>query len=412
MFQRIFRSLSKQDNDLKTSMYYFDALFKTLNPDKLGYGRDVHSPKKNAYWPPAYALLLSAELSRRNTKTLSVFENCDSIENTYKCGQWLLNHIGCASTLAPLWTLPYPRKIWEDREPVKENTAFCIPTCHSIQAMCEMSQDVSLDESLQHSAKEAAISAAMYYAKKCYDETSDGIVFWYSPLIQHSFHVTNATAMMAGQLQRVSKLAPSPDSTILERQADRAVNQLLKLKLEHPNGWGWCYFGEKIPSNKKNRTNDLLHEAFICNGLLEYKQFGGTLGNEFRYLDLYNSLCKFYRENGLYEFSDSETVFSRKKKLARVQAIAHALYVASRLELLLEHSHELKLSKILYNALCQKYTNGKDLYYRPDGDVVTRRVRVVAHVLLGLAEYTLLLEREKRGLSGCLRIDERTKRWY
>ena len=360
-----------------------------MNPEHLGYGRDAHLLEVDAHWSTAYALIASSELLRSNVENNSVVKSVN-LQNANNCGTWLLDNIGCESTHAPLWNLPYARKIWEDIEPVKKNTAFCIPTTHCIQAMFEISQTLSIDADLRNRAKNAAINAAKYFADNCFDETKDGIVFWYSPLQQHSFHVTNATAMMAGQLQRVSTLCP--EDTFLTKQADKAIIQLLKLKFDDSKRWGWNYFGEKIPTNKKNRTNDLLHASFVCNGLLDYKEFGGSLSDEYDYLDLYNSLCRFYSDGKVYEYSRAETANSRKKKLTRILAIGHALYVAVRLEKVLERPHKMKLSEIFCRELCQKYIVENNFYYRPHGDVVTHQVRDISYALLGLAKFIELSE--------------------
>ncbi|MDB4470713.1 hypothetical protein N9063_00355 [Deltaproteobacteria bacterium] len=362
----------------------YNTFFNTLNPDHLGYGRDVHSPKDSTHWSPAYAMIVSAEVVRKNADSGTDGGN-DRLKYITDSARWLLDNIGCASTIAPLWTLPYPRKIWEDTEPVKEGTGFCIPSSHAIQAMCEVSQEPNVNRDLADAAGKAALNAACYYAKNCFDGTEDGVVFWYSSLMQHSFHVTNATSMISGQLQRVASLNPGQE--FLSSQADRAVKQLLMLKFDADGSWGWNYFGNKIPSNKENRTNDLLHEAFVCNGLLDYKQYDGKYGGKYTYSDLHDTLCRFYRDGDIYEYSEAEARPSRRRHLARSLAMGHALYVASRLERVLERPKKIELSQLLYQQFTQKYVDGDKLFYRPDGEDVACRVRVVGHVLLGLAEY-------------------------
>lgn len=387
MFKALIKNIfGKDTGGCQSPFQVYDLLFKTLDAGQLGYGRDVHSKDKDEHWSLAYALIASSELAGSHMNRTEHLAEI-SLSNSVKCGQWLLDHIGCASTGAPLWTLPYPRKIWEDIEPVKVNTGFCIPSAHAIQAMFELSQEPRIGPELRDSAKNAAISAATYFSENCFDETSDGIVFWYSSLKQHSFHVTNATAMMAGQLQRVTKLAPEIQT--LSIQADKAIQQLLKLRFDdvEGSGGGWRYFGEKIPKNKKNRSNDLLHEAFVCNGLLDYKQYGGRLGDQYEYSELYESLLRFYRDGRVHERPGDEPEGPRKEMLARAPAIGHALYVASRLQSLMEVAPQIDLARILFSDLQKNYIVENELYYRPNGEIVTHRVRNVAYVLLGLAEY-------------------------
>ena len=130
----------------------------------------MHSEVECKHWSTAYALILSAETVKE-----SISHTTDSCAEV--CMEWLLQNIGCSSTNAPLWTLPYPRKIWEDTRPVKVNTAFCIPTSHSIQALVEFSQNQNFPNNLRLQSIEAATRAALYYAEHCFDSTEDGIVF-------------------------------------------------------------------------------------------------------------------------------------------------------------------------------------------------------------------------------------------
>ncbi|HIA71241.1 MAG TPA: hypothetical protein EYO01_00825 [Phycisphaerales bacterium] len=386
MFHQILKCFSRGVSSEKLEVppqVLVDGIIGTLNQEHLGYGCDVHSESEHKHWPPAYALLASAELSRSSLNKIN--HNSACFDRAVNCAKWLLDNVGCASTGGPLWTLPYPRKIWEDEIPVKENTAFCVPTCQALQAMHEFAVSPIVDDALRSRAKEAAVNGANYFANNCFDKTDSGIVFWYSSLKQHSFHVTNASALMGGQLQRVSTLCK--DCSGLNKLADMAINQLLAIKFQSDGALGWNYFGEKIPKGKTNKTNDFLHEAFVCHGLMDYKLFGGSLGCEYEYEDLYRTLGRFYKDGKFYEFSSAECANSRKHKKARVLAIGHALYVATKLENLMGRADG--LSAKLFASLCKEYLVDRRLYYRPGGQDVTHRVRVVAHVVLGLTEYSI-----------------------
>ena len=257
----------------------------------------------------------------------------------------------------------------------------------------QFSQNKFYPKELRRLAVNSATEAATYYTKNCVDSTEDGIVFWYSSLKQHSFHVTNATAMMAGQLQRLASAVS--DNELFINSSDAAIEHLLNLKETYRDGWGWNYFGNKIPLNKKNKTNDLLHEAFVCHGLLDYKYFGGSRGTKYRYIDLYNSLCRFQRDGRAFEFSAAENIQSRKKHRARALAMGHALYIAARLEPLLEESPRVNLSQLFYTSLCNEYIQNYSLFHRPEGENVTQRVRVISHVLLGIGEYSRLINQSR-----------------
>ena len=128
--------------------------------------------------------------------------------------------------------------------------------------------------------------------------------------------------------------------------------------------------------------------SLIINSLVVQK------GHEYQYLDLYDSLCRFYRNGEIHEFSGAEKTATRKKHRARAIAIGHSLYVASRLESLLEEPRRFSLSQSIYRSLCNEYVKGTSLFHRPNGKNITQRVRVVGHLLLGLAEYNRLINQK------------------
>jgi len=157
----------------------------------------------------------------------------------------------------PVWSLPYPRKIWEDSTPCLPNTGFCVPSTHCLQALCEVATGIVSSKSVIRSdAQQAAYESAQAFANTCFSNTGNGLVFWYSTLFQHSFHVPNATSMMAGQIQKTAAVVGG--DAFLEEQATLAVSELLSLADDVEGVLTWNYFGRHMPSNKKNRRNDLL----------------------------------------------------------------------------------------------------------------------------------------------------------
>lgn len=378
----------RRESSPASSINIYREIFKFIDKNNPGRGKDFHTQNSKADWPSAYALIASAELSR----FISTGAQSAAV-NHQRSVRWLIENSGCATTGAPNWGVPYARKIWEDTKPVAPGTAFTIPTAHAIQALCEAATSNLFDRSERQVFLESAAQSATYLATHCFDEWDDGIVFWYSPLKQHSFHVTNATAMLAGQLQRVSYIAP--EKKYLSEQADRAIKYLLNCRRDQDKGFGWFYFGDKKPPSKNNRTNDLLHDTFVCHGLLDYKRFGGKFGNLYSYESLYYTIKQFYRDAFFYEYPEVEEISSRKKHLARVWALGHSLYVTALLEERLRASSTKFLSENILRQLRDNYFQNGRLYYRPNGEDISERVREVGHVLLGLSQHGFILSQKK-----------------
>lgn len=358
----------------------YNFLLSFLDKDNPGFGFDVRDELNRAHWPSAYALISSAESHR-----YFVENKPEAREMAVMCANWLVNNIGCASTNAPCWGVPYPRKIWMDKDPHIPNTAFAIPTVHSIQALCEITEYIKGEEDRLNNEKllTIALNAADYFAKYCYDSTPKGNSFWYSTLEAHSYHVTNAISMVAGQVQRMYYYYP--DNEHLADQADRAVQYLMDSRVYDSEGYGWQYFGDKIPENKKNRQNDLLHDAFVCHGLLEYKKYGGRLADSFPDEHLYACISRFIRDGKVYEYPLSEKNKQRKSKLARLWGIGHGLYVTSWIEG--DNIKKASLSNTIFNNFRNHYFNNNQLLNRPKGQTVSHNVREVAHMLFGLSHY-------------------------
>ena len=363
--------------DVPNAQRVCDLLLAVVDSSAPGRGADIHSPHTSHDWPSAYALNSSACFAMNATNPSREY-----LQKGLTAARWLAGHTGCASTGAPCWGVPYPRKIWEDTHPAKAGTAFAIPTCHAIQALDEAAEIVGATAEAR-AFRLTAARAAEYFAENCCDEFGDELVIWYSPLRQHSFHITNAIAMLAGQFQRMASHSANGD--LLADKADRAVRYLLKRKATGVAGPCWDYFGDRIPSNKKNKRNDLLHEAFVCHGLIEYKANGGRLSDAIDYSELLAAIGKFERGGAFYEFPEDELIKARTMVPARAMGIGHALYVASRIER--ETGDANDLSGEICNAICTRYVDQGDLYHRPMDTKITAFVRDVGHILFGLTEH-------------------------
>lgn len=348
-------------------------------PTDLGQGRDVRTATVDE-WPTAYALIASEQLIRYQS-----FGDQAALGAVESMAEWLIKNVGCASTRAPIWGVPYPRAIWNDPRPAQPGTGFTVPTSHALQALSEVVACPEVDSRLRAEARSAVRQAVEYYSSKCFDSCDGGIVFWYSALQQHSYHVNNASAIMAGEIQRAAQLCEA--SAGASEQSDRAVRVLLEAQLSNRDRPEGMYLGQKQPTGKKNRPNDLFHASLICHGLLDYKEYSGSYGATYSYLDLYRILARFIEGDRVYEYCQDGVAASRRGKPARLLGVGHALYVASRLEERMRTQRKSRISRVLFAILKNEYFDGEHICHRPGGDQATDHVRDVAHVLLGLAQF-------------------------
>lgn len=368
-------------------------LWSEVKIPEVGYGNDPHSKTIEMHWPTAYSLFLTTLTTKASIKHLKQQNaHIDTNILTNHIVKWLLKHQRCESTELPVWTLPYQRKIWLDVLPCKQNTGFNVPTVHGIHAMCDIS-DIK-DETREMCIKSALI-AATSWDKNCSTVINGEKIYWYSTLRNHSFHVTNAISLMAGAIQRASHYSKQVNLNA-EISTDQAILYLLNCKRSDIELPTWDYFGREYPSNKNNRNNDLLHEAFVCDGLFNYKKFGGNLGSSINYNDLILMLLKFCRNDKIYDFPISEENAKRKQNPARGIGLAHALYIIceihreSKCQMSLDLAHKL-FAEIKKKIIC----NGKILL-RENGDSISSFIRTRAHIILAISKYYDLASSLKR----------------
>jgi len=192
--------------------------------------------------------------------------------------------------------------------------------------------------------------------------------------------------LFAGALQRLAKNLHGESSEKLQRFADGAMLYLSNHRKDELGALPWFYFGKKLPSGKQNKPNDLLHEAYTIEGLLEYYDYGGSLRSELNPHEFVQSLKRYLSSEKVYEFPIEE---GRRysERWARLWAVGYALYVASRLEGY-EASLGSDVRKTFFDLLIKYYRDEELWLYRPDEPVDCRGFpRQITHVLMGLAWY-------------------------
>jgi len=297
-----------------------------------------------------------------------------SFELSDRSIDWLLAQPPCASTGHRLWSLPYARQIWLDAEPCVPGTGFAVPTAH---VLCALGEAIERGYKPKQ-ALDAAVASARDLVDFCSTELRGERVFWYSTLPAHSYHVVNATALIAGEVQRVAALSGISE---LASAADQAVRYVLAEAKDDDGVGAWNYFGRHIPENKANRRNDLLHEAFVTHGLLTYARFGGTYTSDVTPADLQRTLNRFWTTEGIMDFPPSEQNARRRSQPARAIGLAEALFVSCELGPHGSSSFIEELVRVLDTDVIAE----NRFVYRRAGEDISTYIRTRAHLAVALA---------------------------
>ena len=223
----------------------------------------------------------------------------------------------------------------------------------------------------------SAVAAGDTFANERFDEVGDGIVFWYSTRTEDSYHVLNITAMLVGQLQRLSRYVTSLKSRQFSQLADRGALYILAHQQKSADGhMFWLYLGDKQPA-----------EMYTFQGLLEYKAHAGRYGHLIDARALLSSIHRFMRGQKVYEFPTGYAYPAHlhyvMERPARLWGIGYAIYVSARLEAYLSQPPD--LSRQLADALLTSYQRNGRWLMRPGDNQDAPYPRQLAHVLLGLA---------------------------
>ena len=365
------------DHEVATLLGRLDGIIErvraSIDRKAPGLGLDRKLPEVSRHWATGYALLGHAE------KILN--QSGRSLDTNFAAGDfdaWLLRNKGCRVTGLDMWTLPYRRKIWGDTTGTPPGTGYTVPTCLAIFSLlyrARASDDLSGDVA-RRTAERAATSLV-----SCSTRTRSGRFFWYSTSEKHAVPVTNATSLAAGACQTVAELCDREDLRVAADDAVRYLNACSKYRGQAAT---WPYFGLQLPPNhESNKSNDLLHETYVCQGLLAYQAYGGRVDAGLGTRGVCEALGKFFREEWIFDFPQHERKANRNLRDARLIAVGQTLFAINALlpRSISQQEMSLKLLDYLEHHLL---THGQVLD-RPKGADVSWEIRSVSHLTLGTA---------------------------
>lgn len=300
----------------------YTQLLGMFDAERPGYGLDAYTPDEAMDQAMAYALFASAEANR------------GALESAKRAAGWLI-----ANRPGGGWGLPFAWDAFSDGSENPANTVYTITTALGVQGLLDV-YDATGEAVYRDTAKEAmdTLLGAM---------TDD--YFWYSVRPEDDYPVYNVNGMMLGQLQRLG----------MSDLADEVLAFVLSGALRDEAGHVyWPYSADNA------RPNDLVHESYTMQGLVDYVRFGGR--REVDLLALYDSLERFIGPKGVRELPGGEA-------RARLWGIGAALSTAVLLER--ELGLEPDLSRRFAEAAFEHYDLDEEPFYP----------RQAAHVLQGLS---------------------------
>ncbi|NES18708.1 MAG: hypothetical protein F6K41_07195 [Symploca sp. SIO3E6] len=367
----------------------YQKTINTLDMSYPGYGIDTAFTKDKLHYPMAYALVASAESHR-----YLISQDRTALKNAVLAAKWLIENKNLSDSKDVGWGLPFAWDAFGDGSINSANTIYTITTALVIQSLLDVYVAISSTSNNQKLIQSSlvlntAIAAAETFTKENFQKEKEELIFWYSLNPEDSYHVINVSAMLAGQMQRLSHYSPPKKSQIFSTFADQAVLYIKKrAKFDRDGNIFWMYGGDYWV-DRLNPPNDLVHESYIINGLIEYVRYGGRNANLVEPKLLYKSLQRFIKNDKIYDMprgwnppTEEHQLIQYMDAPARLWGVGYAIYVASIIE------SQLKIKSTLSNRLfCiaqRDYFDGENWYFKPDKSDANVYPRQISHLLLGL----------------------------
>lgn len=239
----------------------YQLLAERFDPQAAGHGLDAYTPTEASDHAMAYALVASAEARWHALKG-----DAQALERAERAAAWLVENRDSDGDGLVGWGLPFAWDAFGDGSTNPAGWPYTITTALAIQGLLDVH-----DATRERELVDVALEATNALLDHAFTRTPDEAWFHYSPSEHDAYAVYNVSAMMLGQLQRLAAFEPT-----LEEVADLVAAHLLSARLVDVSGRvHWMYSAPGSPS--ADRENDLVHAAYIVQGLADYVRFGGRL---------------------------------------------------------------------------------------------------------------------------------------
>ena len=300
-------------------------LLDTLQEDRLGYGYG-HLPggedeTGERHWPMAYSLIANSE-ARRAIATGS----SDAATKAIQSATWLYTNRDRNGNGRVGWGLPAAWDAGQDGSTNPRDTEYGITTALAVQALLDVADlytQRSERSERRRSYLRASKAALVPYVKEFYETTDAGRYFWYSTRESDNYDALNVTAMLAGQIQRLTQYE-EVDTPDFEQAASEAVTHIYSFAGVNNDEWLWPYWGAAYPGNSRpTGGTDVLHQSYTIDGVLTYAANGGQRTNEISRRGMRRSLAN-------YRVGETITEYVNDDEEARVWGQGYLLHVLTR----------------------------------------------------------------------------------
>lgn len=344
-----------------TQVYF--SILDNLNSKFPGFGVDVHdSVKKNR--PMAYGLILSAEANRYKYTGDSA-----ALQLVRTCGNWLVNNsdrnknniIGYG--LADAWDAFTDSSI----NPIHQE--YTITTAVVVKALIDW-WDIEKDSVKANKSLKTALNSLLPYLNDTFDSPS-GIPAYSLHVNDRKYDVFNPAVYLAGQMQRMSYFIDNDSlSGLLAEKSKKIFSILLKYQIRDVNNNIYWNYGIQ-----QNRPNDLIHMAYIVEGIRDYEDYGGKL--EILWDHVINHILLFKPKNKW--FDRIEKKYHNQEDNVRLWHLGMLMYTLSR-----EGEFQM-IDNTLFSQIAL-YQKENGLFKIKENDDRSM-IRQDAHLLLGLSFY-------------------------
>lgn len=236
--------------------------------------------------PKGYAMVLLAEIDKARLSGAATLSEIGT-----NAGQWLLQHDDENQNGIIGWGVPVAWDAYGDGSINPKDTEYTISTAIAVDAL--LSWLDFTDNALRARILEVVERSLDPYLDNSM-RTPAGLLPYSLMLSDRKYDTFNPAAYLAGQLQRFSYLASTPEkSAQMRAAADQTIQVLLQNKSVNlsTGSWYWNY------SIQENMPNDLPHAGYIIEGILVYMDHHGRLAGGLNRSAVTSHLADFLDKN-------------------------------------------------------------------------------------------------------------------
>lgn len=205
------------------------------------------------------------------------------------------------------WGLSYEWDAFGDGSVNPSNHVYAIEVVNIMDALMDSLDAGVLDVETENKTKRILHDVAVIWNTKYWtEENEDGKYFyWYSISENDEIECTNISAKMAGSLSRLMEFPDVFDENekrFISERVEKTMSRVLELAYYNDDGiLVWDYMPCRTSSE-----NDLIHHAFILEGIFDYYRYHKVAENSYDNTELLEYIyeCIDYEHKLLFSYPD------------------------------------------------------------------------------------------------------------